>query len=175
MEPQTHKFTLLDRDGRPHEYVVTPTPAKRAYKFVVKVTSRAASSVAGLLSGDLPGLFRSIQKDGLSADIGNLLTGESVSRNIEHISEIIAETDPLELFEFTWRDGKRLALEHEFDAAFSRNYGELLEAQIAVGNYNDFLGYALGYLRKKLKEMEAKKQAKQPEQEPEKSETFIVR
>jgi len=153
LEPQTHKFTLEDRDGKSHEYVVTPTPPKKAYKFVVKLSSTVGQSLAALIADDVPGLIKRFQAQGFSSEMMDIINGYNLGLSIERIADVLGELDPLELFEFTWRDGKRLASEAEFNAAFARNYGELRNAQFKVGEYNDFLGYMLGSLQAKMKKV----------------------
>lgn len=101
-------FELTDADGDAHEYQLTRHPASRGEGLWLTTwfTAHAGGQLAGLVAGGGldAGVDLSSLRDAMLSD------GEDV------VGRIVAHT---------FRDGKRLADEHEFSKAYAGNYAEM--------------------------------------------------
>lgn len=129
--PPPVEITVLDDDGNPHGYLIGLHPAAEGQKVVCQLLGLAAGPLAELLAagarsgGDALGADVDLQAVG--RQVGALLLGDAPPRLIR------------ELLGYTSRDGRALRGDHEFNVAYTGNYGELLAALKEVVQANRFL------------------------------------
>lgn len=129
--PPPVEASILDDNGNPHSYLVGLHPAAEGQKVVCQLLGLVAGPLGELLAagvrsgGDLLGADVDLQAVG--RQVGAMLLSDAPPRLVR------------ELLRFTSRDGRGLAAEHEFNLAFTGNYGELLAALSEVVQANRFL------------------------------------
>lgn len=160
-----HSFTLADSQGKAHNYVVNAHPAGEGTPLVLYVISLAAEPIGRLVetkaadlidvvinkiaSGELsPDDDVSKLKEVIGGeDVQRLLHGIEWSRVAADIRVSLAALDTPQLIrqvlKYTHRDGKNLALDGEYDQAYTRNYMELFKAVWAVVQFNGFAGFTI--------------------------------
>jgi len=133
--PNLERFQLTDKDGNPHEYSMVLHPAAEGQRIMWKLYAAAAEPLAGLadaafntkdIFADLDmdgGLAPTLQKVQGKIDVGRV--GRDLKNAILDLAMAELTTD---LLKRTTRDGKKLAVELEFNAAYTGNYWELVKA-----------------------------------------------
>lgn len=138
-------FTLADADGKTHTYEVIPHPPTEGSRIMWVLVGLGAEPLGRLAKGllgsaDLKSLRATLDApDG----VGKLLAAIDPAELAGDIRRSLA-TVPLDrlgadILSRTSRDGKNLANSLNFDAAYVRNYGELLRALWEVVKANRFL------------------------------------
>ena len=128
--PAPAEFVLKDDDGQPHNYVMPYHPASDGQRIVCQL--------AGLLGGPILELVAASQGGGLSN-----LDHTALSGAVRQAGQVLLSDTPpklvRDLLRRAIRDGKPLASDYDFDAAYTRNYGELLAVLWEVVQRNRFL------------------------------------
>lgn len=134
MIPGPVEVSIADDDGAPHAYLISLHPAVDGQRVVMHLAGLLAGPLAGLVAasrGSVAGLLEadlgSLNLSGAAAQLGQALLSDAPPRLVR------------ELLKLTVRDGKRLADDLVFNAAFTGNYGELLAALVEVVKVNHFL------------------------------------
>jgi hypothetical protein len=153
-----HTFELPDRDGKTHSYIVDPHPggpgaalALRIQGLTLEPVAEAVRTIASIPSiqqlgtalreggeapdstqviGDVLGAVREVDMTALGRSLGSVLSHPGGPELIRAILERTA------------RDGRRLSEPAYFDAAYERNYGEMLRAVVEVVQFNGFFPLA---------------------------------
>jgi hypothetical protein len=138
-------FTLTDADGKTHTYEVIPHPPTEGSRIMWSLVGLGAEPLGRLIKG----LFA-------AGEIKNLRAALDAS---DGVGKLLAAIDPAELagdirrslatvaldklgrdiLSRTSRDGRNLANDLHFDAAYTRNYSELLRSLWEVVKANRFL------------------------------------
>lgn len=139
-------FQLADFDGTPHRYEVQPHPPTEGteivFSFVALGAEPFASVIASVFAAEDALAEVGTLGDALDLDLVEMAgridwgkVGGDVKRSILSMPLSTLVRDVLR---FTWRDGRPLANDIHYNAAFSRNYGELLQAVWEVAGANRF-------------------------------------
>lgn len=127
--PPPIELTIADDIGGAHSYLIALHPAAEGQRILCQLLGLAAGPLAELLAagavGD--GLAAKVDFHGLGRQLSAVLLGEAPPRLIR------------DLLRYTSRDGRAMSNEHEFNLAYTGNYGELLVALSEVVQANRFL------------------------------------
>lgn len=146
-----HKFTLTDRDGKPHDYVCSPFGVE-GIDLVIEIRAMAAEPLGRILGsmGVLDAVSDRIRRDGLDTDLGALV-GDIARAGIpwaEIAGDIKAALRAAggaklirRILAQTYRDGERLSEDRAFAKAYQRNWNEMFLAAWNVAQWNDLLGF----------------------------------
>lgn len=138
MEDRTKEVTITDRYGTEHAYEIRPLPASKSLDLAVRilaVISKPGVALLGQLAGEQGAENVDLTKIDL-AELGNNLEGA-----LTHVAQDTALIR--RLFQNVTRDGKTVASDAGFDAAYTENFGEMYKAlkEIIVANgFIPFLG-----------------------------------
>lgn len=138
-------FTLVDADGQPHEYSCRPHPAREGSDIMWRLVALGAEPLGraakGLLhtldAGNLRQLMddpNGLEKIAAAVDFAALGADVRAALQATPMSELVHA-----VLKYTSRDGKGLSNPILFDAAYTRNYGELLRAAWEAVQANRFL------------------------------------
>jgi hypothetical protein len=140
-------FTLTDADGGAHRYEVTPHNALEGQRITYTLLRLGAEPLGRLVqtglqnAGLLDGGLRSLLDD--PAALGRLAAGidfAAVGADLQKsMGSMPMEALTLDLMAHAVRDGKQLRSPLHFNAAFTRNYMEMLRACWEVVKANRFL------------------------------------
>jgi len=133
--PNLETFQLTDKDGNPHDYSMSLHPAAEGQRIMWKLYAAAAEPLAGLADAafNSKDIFSSLDMDGglmpaLQKVQGKIDVGR-VGKDLKNaILDLAMAELTTELLKHTVRDGKKLAVELEFNAAYTGNYWELVKA-----------------------------------------------
>lgn len=151
-----HEFTLTDRNGDEHHYVVMAHPASEGERVVFALAELAPEPLLALIGsfeGGLDDMLVRLQKiqesdtDGDGDDTDDDDTDDDASDfNLDAfgpaLTKALRRMDGPALRQMvlshTKRDGKLLSQRGVYDKAFSRNYAEMFKAAFEVCRYNGF-------------------------------------
>ncbi|MEL6348427.1 MAG: hypothetical protein AAFV53_35300 [Myxococcota bacterium] len=148
-ESNTHTFTLQDRGGVPHTYVVTLHNPDEGFILLQRLSALGLEPIAEMVQSALPRVLPAIGEGGIeSMDVSVLAQAIELSGAAQRFTAAFQRLDPLtirQLLKLTERDGLRLIdtveegrVNTEFNAAYKGNYGELFAALWRVVVFNGF-------------------------------------
>jgi len=126
----TTTFNLVDRSGVEHRYTTTAITPSRGGDSIVR-------DLSALLSEPLAPIAIPYMMGKQAEGLDNSAIGRGVKQALREldmklIRRILAETT---------RDGEKLRDDNVYDAAYTRNYAELLGVLKEVITYNGFLDF----------------------------------
>lgn len=139
--PGMFEFELTDADGEVHAYWVNAHPpmGERSgsgimYRLAALGAEPVTGAIAAIMGGDGDGIDSTLDAGGLAA-AGRGLRDSLLLQSPEGLVR--------DILWFTWRDGQLFgqsgfAGEQVFNGAYTRNYGEMLQAAWRVVEYNRF-------------------------------------
>jgi hypothetical protein len=156
MDTPFHEFQLRDADGSMHRYEVLPHPASEGQAILLQMLAVAAEPVGRLAASIFEG---DTLKEALVSAQANAKEGEKASLLDVDAAALLGNIDlgrlgadvktsilsmPMEklggdILKHTLRDGQKLSARVVFDAAYTRNYLEYLQAVWEVVQVNRFL------------------------------------
>jgi hypothetical protein len=126
--------TILDDDGAPHAYVLTPHKPSDGLKIGPRLVALAGPALASLIGGFGSGpanLTKLLEQD---LDLGAMAKELSLAILREDVSDLAKK-----MLAGSLRDGMPLDNSAAFEVAYQANYGELAEALAAVVEVNRFV------------------------------------
>jgi len=138
-------FELDDADGASHEYSCTPHPAREGSDIMWRLMALGAEPLGraakGLLQTLDAGNLRQLMDDPKGLEkISAAVDFAALGADVRATLQATPMTDLVRgILKYTSRDGKRLDNQLHFDAAYTRNYGELLRAAWEAAQVNRFL------------------------------------
>ena len=151
-----HEFTLLDAEGRPHTYTVTPHRHAEGRRIVNLIGATLATPLGALLSFDATvGGFQLTDLGSVMSKAVASATGAAPDVTVEAllgdkldlsalgpaVSEALLglpESFSADVLRHTLRDDRPLSDPSERDRAYARNYREEERALFEVIRYNRF-------------------------------------
>ena len=150
-----HTFHLSNSEGRSIEYMLTPhDPLNGGIDLMLNLLALAMKPLGRLLDSNVAFIAKSVTSKGiegfLSQDLGALAEVElgAASFGDDFAAFLARVSGPKliqEVLKETYRDGKHLADPAVFNAAYTRNYGEMIGAFKEVVKYNGFLDTLLTF------------------------------
>ncbi len=146
------QFTVPDGDEREHQYTAIPTPAEEGMGISMRLMGMVSAPSLSALGGVMvPILLRArgssvvdlLDDPDLLGNVVNALQSADLATTGAAVSALLQDPKNVQflrttLFRTVHRDGKSLADAVEFNAAFTRNYGELYAALWEVIRLNGF-------------------------------------
>lgn len=126
--PPPVEVQIGDDNGAAHAYLISLHPAAEGQRVVCQLLGLVAGPLAELIAAGIEGgSAANVDFQGIGRQVGATLLGDAPPKLIR------------ELLRYTARDGRALANEHEFNVAYTGNYGELMVALSEVVRTNRFL------------------------------------
>ena len=138
-QPSDWSFTLEDRDGEIHEYVVTP----HSFSATIPVINSLVSMAIGPLAEVFQKQVVSAGKNSGEISIAGILEEIDVEATVQAIQRGMQESGGfMDLVAITLRntsrDGLTLKDEHALGKAYNANWGEMTKAFFKVFGMNRF-------------------------------------
>ena len=127
--PQPVELTIADDNSGAHHYLIALHPAAEGQRVVLQLMGLLAGPLAELVAAGVQGggLSADVDFQGIGRQLGAVLLSDAPPRLVR------------ELLRYANRDGRPLSNDHDFNVAYTGNYGELMMALKEVVQANRFL------------------------------------
>lgn len=155
-EREREEFTLNDRDGTPQHYIVVTHQPSEALHLTLRQTGQLGIALGALLEGSMGELAEILTEsqdllDIDTAEIATILGAVQWSEVTAKFMELLTANDSpqfmRQMFRHTYRNGKPLHQDLNFNAAYRANYLEFYHALWRIVEVNRFVGFTVTQFR----------------------------